>query len=56
MGELGYPVFEKHIEERLSEMQKQQEQADESRKVYLKEKFNRVSEWSTRFAAECQDY
>ena len=49
MCELGHEVFEKHIKERLIEMQKAQIEADESKKVLLKEKYNRVTEWVAKF-------
>ena len=46
MSELGHEVFEQTISDRIDEMKAILEKADESKKVKIKEKINRITEWA----------
>ena len=46
MSELGHDVFEQTITDRIEEMKTNLQKADENKKVRIKEKINRITEWA----------
>lgn len=56
MCELGHDVFTGVIRDRLAEMQATMASAPENRKVSYKEQINRVSDWSSQFAIDHENY
>ena len=56
MCELGHEVFSGIIRDRLADMQTSLTQAQENRKVHIKEQINRVTEWASQFAIDSETY